>query len=341
MIRSLQSLRGVFTIVIFLSHFPFPLTSAFSIPSDCAVSFFFMLSGFVICAAHERKMRIREYRFSYFMRDRLLRIYPMYLIYLTAALAINHFHTYPLQIISHLLLLQSWIPNPDVYFGLNGVSWFLSTLMFCYLLVFPAVRLATRHSRLYLVILLAAAIIYLAAIPSVPSELRTWVLYICPLTRALDFLIGIALYRIYKKIRPALESPAIPADCIATVITIIVLAAAPAIDETYTLACWWWIPMSLLIISFALCDKSRWPLARLAETNLPVSFGNISFSFYILHGVVLTVIVRLTGHINPVPPVWVSLGITFAACTVAAWLSHRYLESNRIFRPKKSEKPHI
>lgn len=99
--------------------------------------------------------------------------------------------------------------------------------------------------------------------------------------------------------------------------------------------------MSLLIISFALCDKSRWPMARLAETNLPVSFGNISFSFYILHGVVLTVIVRLTGHINPVPPVWVSLGITFAACTVAAWLSHRYLESNRIFRPKKSEKPHI
>lgn len=341
MIRSLQSLRGVFTIVIFLSHFPFPLTSAFSIPSDCAVSFFFMLSGFVLCAAHERKTGLKKYRFTSFMRDRLLRIYPMYLICLTAALAINHFHTFPLQIISHLLLLQSWIPNPDVYFGLNGVSWFLSTLMFCYMLLFPAVMLATRHSRLYLVIILAAAIIYIALIPSVPSELRTWTLYICPLTRAVDFLIGIALYQFYKKVRPALESPAIPTDCIAAAITITAIAAAPAIDEIYTLACWWWIPMSLLIISFALCDKSRWPMARLAETDIPVSFGNISFSFYILHGVVLTVAVRLMGHIHPVPSEWISLGITFAACTFAAWLSHRYLESNRIFRLKKSEKPHI
>lgn len=75
-----------------------------------------------MCAAHERKMGQGEYRFTRFIRGRLVRLYPLHLICLTAALAINHFDTFPLQMISHLLLIQSWIPEQEVYFGLNGVS---------------------------------------------------------------------------------------------------------------------------------------------------------------------------------------------------------------------------
>lgn len=273
MIRSLQSLRGLFTIVIFLGHYPFSLAATFSTPSDCAVSFFLILSGFVMCAAHERKMEKEEYRFLTFMRGRLMRLYPLHLICLTAALAINHFHTFPLQIISHLLLVQSWIPEQEVYFGLNGVSWFLSTLMFCYLLLFPAVRLATRRPGAYLSTLAAAVAAYLAAAPLVPADMATWALYVCPLPRALDFLIGIALYQIYKKVKPALEPSTAPYPCIAAIVSAMALVSAPAVRETYTLACWWWIPMSLLILSFALCDQSRWPLARLTNSNLPVNFG--------------------------------------------------------------------
>lgn len=334
MIRSLQSLRGLFTIVIFLGHYPFSLAATFSIPSDCAVSFFLILSGFVMCAAHERKLGLKEYRFLTFMRGRLVRLYPLHLICLTAAVAINHFQTYPLQIISHLLLVQSWIPEQEVYFGLNGVSWFLSTLMFCYLLLFPAVRLAIRRPGAYLSTLVAAVVLYLAAAPLVPADLTTWALYVCPLPRALDFLIGIALYQIYKKVKTVLEPSTAPYPCIAAIVSATALVSAPAVRETYTLACWWWIPMSLLILSFALCDKSRWPLARLADSDLPVTFGNMSFSFYMLHGVILVSVARLAEQMHPSPPTWIRISVTFALCVMAAWLSHRYIERSATPRPR-------
>ena len=47
MIETLQSLRFIFMMMIFMSHFAYRDIGAFDAGGDCGVSFFFLLSGFV------------------------------------------------------------------------------------------------------------------------------------------------------------------------------------------------------------------------------------------------------------------------------------------------------
>ncbi|MBQ7870061.1 MAG: hypothetical protein IJ355_07030 [Prevotella sp.] len=47
MIETLQSLRFIFFVMIFMSHFGYDGRPTFDAGGDCGVSFFFILSGFV------------------------------------------------------------------------------------------------------------------------------------------------------------------------------------------------------------------------------------------------------------------------------------------------------
>ena len=48
MISALQSLRFVFVMMIFMSHFSYGGLMPFDAGGDCGVAFFFLLSGFVL-----------------------------------------------------------------------------------------------------------------------------------------------------------------------------------------------------------------------------------------------------------------------------------------------------
>lgn len=51
------------------------------------------------------------------------------------------------QTIVNLCLLQSWTPNEAYVYSYNGVTWFLSSVFFCYLLSPFTIRLLKRESR--------------------------------------------------------------------------------------------------------------------------------------------------------------------------------------------------
>ena len=78
MIETLQALRFIFVLMIFMSHFTYQGICAFDAGGDCGVSFFFILSGFVLSLGYGS--RIREGTFSYgrFMQRRLWKIYPLH-----------------------------------------------------------------------------------------------------------------------------------------------------------------------------------------------------------------------------------------------------------------------
>ena len=133
MINSLQSLRGIFAIMIFLHHFPINGKGWFEAGGACGVDFFLILSGFVMSAGYEMKVVSSQFSYRSFMLKRLIRVYPLHLLCLIGFIIIALISAAPVSyrcLIPNLLLLQSWFPMQSVYFSGNAVSWCLSDLLF-------------------------------------------------------------------------------------------------------------------------------------------------------------------------------------------------------------------
>lgn len=199
---ALQSLRFLFLLLIFLSHYSFAGIPPLDAGGDCGVAFFFILSGFI--TAHSRGRQIEEGSYSHrkFLTIRFLKLYPLHLLCLGAALIIhwkNHNMDAALPLLTNLLLIQSYVPLPEYYFSGNGVSWFLSTLFLMYLL-FPFLyrRMVLSPRRQMASWLMLWGLAYSTIWHFTPDNLANNILYVSPPVRLTDFIIGLLLYRLYR-----------------------------------------------------------------------------------------------------------------------------------------------
>jgi peptidoglycan/LPS O-acetylase OafA/YrhL len=113
-----------------------------------AVTFFFVLSGFVLTHAGAFDSA------AAFWRARAARIVPLYVVAWILVLAGRSWlHWIPSQteLLSSLLLVQAWVPDPRLAMSVNPVGWSLSCEAACYLalpLLAPAIlRLEPRGLR--------------------------------------------------------------------------------------------------------------------------------------------------------------------------------------------------
>ena len=129
-----------------------------------AVSFFFVLSGFVLYYSYARRMQTMSWwQFSVL---RFFRIWPAHIAVLVLGLAILVTPGYtqqlavrtPTEIAQIVFLLQSWTPRVEVFWGLNAPSWSISTELFFYISFPVLVPLMHRHPvRLCLGLLVSVA----------------------------------------------------------------------------------------------------------------------------------------------------------------------------------------
>jgi peptidoglycan/LPS O-acetylase OafA/YrhL len=164
------------------------------------VSFFFILSGFVLCWSARPGQTMRR-----FWRRRAAKVYPNHFAGAVVALGVVLITGAALSagvVVSNLLLLQAWVPDQKVYFGLNTPSWSLSCEAFFYL-CFPLLLLAVDRlprRRLWAATgtVLAAVCLMPVVALALPGDLRYWFVYVFPPVRLLEFLIGILLARIVR-----------------------------------------------------------------------------------------------------------------------------------------------
>ena len=144
-LHALTGLRWIAAFAVFLHHLQRP----FGVPylnwwlGSLAVSFFFVLSGFILTYVYAERMANKTVTVRKFLFTRWARIWPLHLaclvIFVTVFSSWNAIlgswdHT-P-RFLTNLTMLQSWVPDPGWYFGFNGVSWSISTEFFFYL-AFP------------------------------------------------------------------------------------------------------------------------------------------------------------------------------------------------------------
>lgn len=138
--------------------------------------------------------------YSKFLKKRILRIYPYYLIGFLIVLVL--FHPWygkitPIVYLSNILMLQSWIPDSTFFFSLDAPSWCLSDFIFCYAMFPFLVRYMNRQRSKRLIGSLCMAIcIYLLIINMISKNLQLPLIYINPLFRLMDFCLGMALWRL-------------------------------------------------------------------------------------------------------------------------------------------------
>lgn len=272
MIATLQSLRFIFVMMIFMSHFAYHDMSTFDAGGDCGVAFFLMLSGFVLSLRYGGKLREGSFHYGRFLKRRFLKLYPLHLLCLVFFLAVAR-PRLDLSVLLNALLLQSWVPRPDYYFSCNSVSWFLSSLFFCYLL-FP---FAYRHvSRWWVSLVLVA---YLAVLLLTPYEKVNAILYVNPLVRFADFYIGIVLACIHERgyggagVR---GYEGTEAEWLMVVLVVVTLVLYPYVDAKFRNAPLFWLVLAPLILVFAKeqgCVSSwlrRRPMQFLSSLSMPL-----------------------------------------------------------------------
>lgn len=106
----------------------------FFLNGNIAVSYFYILSGFVMTIAYGNKHKISA---KIFFINRIARIFPVYYVSMFLffiAIIISNIQIKPLIYILQLFMIQSWIPGYVI--GANTPSWSISVEIFFYAL-FP------------------------------------------------------------------------------------------------------------------------------------------------------------------------------------------------------------
>ena len=282
--HSLDMLRGVAAIAVVGRHFDGPLSRLFP-HSYLAVDLFFALSGFVIALRYETRLR-SDLGWARFMRIRLIRMYPMYMIgtLLTALsiIALYHVQNRPIdsfRFIASLAAATLFLPTPRSLsfneiqlFPFNFPAWSL-----CWELVVNGLYalVVRRLSDAVLMAIAATGALLLLGAAAMYGSLDAGYDFVtfwgAPLRVIYSFFIGIALFRLWSSGRMRwLRMPPL----VVAALLLASFAVRPANQAIYDLM------VVLVGFPMLILAATKEPSARLLP--LFAVLGTVSFPIYAL-----------------------------------------------------------
>lgn len=297
----------------------------FSKAGWAGVSFFFILSGFVLAWSARPNDRLGP-----FYRRRLLKIFPNHVV--TWALTLLLFFSTvgpPSVWLPNLFLLHSWVPDLDTFVSVNQPSWSLCSELLFYLL-FPLLwrwvgNIGSRRLWGWFAVtfagLLTAHVVIDTVVPGTPrlaewplSEMQWWLAYNVPPLRLFEFVLGMLMARILREgrwiglgVAPALA------------LTGAGYALALVVPWQYGLNVTLAVPLALLVTAVAAADVAGRPtgLRGRAMTLL----GEVSFAFYLVHYLVLLAVQELLdGRRFATPAALAVIAASFVVAQLLGWL---------------------
>ncbi|MEU8661706.1 acyltransferase family protein [Actinoplanes philippinensis] len=286
------------------------------------VSFFFILSGFVLCWSARPGDTMRR-----FWRRRAAKVYPNHLATALFALLVvvvagTAVPVWP--VVANLLLLQAWVPDEAVFYGLNTPSWSLSCEAFFYL-CFPLIlRAVDRLPRRWLWPLTGGVLAAVCLMPAValglPEDLRYWFIYVSPPVRMLEFVVGILLARIVRDdlwIRLTVAP--------AAVLAAVAYFASGFLPLGFAYVAGTVVPLALLIPAVAVSDLRG--TSSFLRRRTMIWLGEVSFAFYLVHQLAIRLVERALGGQSWSHPAGMLVAIAMLALSmVGAWALYQIVE---------------
>ena len=301
-LKALTSVRFFAALHVALYHLvrPFsvwgPLAPFFS-SGYVAVSFFFVLSGFILTYSHAHEYERGKGNPTKFYVARFARIYPVYLLTTLAAgwVMREQFHKllHVWAFAADLLAIQSWSIRVTNFF--NIPAWSISNEAFFYL-VFPFLLMRLRPASkaksllavgVFWLLAMVAPIVCLIRYPSpswtefgpgaVGASAVFWTRRL-PVLALPEFLAGISLGWFFLRYRPSARAAAAMAwgGTIATLVALVLSDHLPFLLLHNGLL----IPLFAITIVGLSYDNS---LVRALSGNWLVLLGEASFSLYLIH----------------------------------------------------------
>ena len=348
-----QPLRGLAFFGVFLCHAALVNLGAGS------VEIFFLLSGFLAVYSQRRKTPDRSLRGT--LGYTVKKVRKLYLLHLLMLLVLllpvvrsvrnGYISTTPRELATqaalNVLLLESWFPYKEIYFAFNGTAWFLSSSVIMYLLtplMMPWFQgLSAKGARrgilaIVLALLVAALFATMAEGRRVSLNTTYWLLYIFPVTRLGDYVIGcllavLVLHRQEEGVKLSRGA--------ATAWELLAVLLFGAVQYCYVSSNWPLAPYNLrytlphlpgaaMLIYFGALRQGD--LLRRLECRPLLFLGEIGMYGFLIHVPVITYFDKIYHHLSPDPANPLLRGLICFVVTVllsvawkhvSAWLHRR------------------
>lgn len=173
------------------------------------------------------------------------------------------------------------LPFCRLFFSFNSPSWSLGCeqlFYFCFPLIIPFLN----SKRNLCITLFICLLVMLTGMHLTAEEQIKAYWYVNPITRLPDFFVGVLLYQFYRSIfnKKTSYSTGTLLEIGVVILFFVFYFCAANIPKVYRYSCYYWLPVSLVILIFAL---QRGYISRLLSNRVLVIGGEISYSFYLIH----------------------------------------------------------
>lgn len=338
--HSLDGMRGLAALAVVTHHAGWMFGFAYMQHAYMAVDLFFVLSGFVLAHAYERRFEAGLSALQ-FMKLRLIRLYPLYIVGVAIAaawVALNLMHGAEVrlaqaqpwtwgQLRTALLHSAAFMPTPSLGAGppglypLNIPAWsllFEIGINLAFALV--ALRLDTRALTVLVVIAGALAAWLGLRHGSLNAGWAAYDLEIATVRVVFGFFAGVLIYRVSARVPVWLKVP-------------------PLVLLTIMIAAFMWLPSGKALAGYdVFCALGLFPALVLLGANTEpgrwtrpaYSFGGVtSYAVYAIHYplcFVATVFFAMAGYDSAAHAPWSGM-IFIAALLVLAWGLDRYYDA--------------
>lgn len=306
MIRSLTPFRFFAALLVFMFHIGFRKYELGYI----GVSFFFVLSGFILTYNYHQKFdKLTSKNISSFYVARFAKIYPLHVLTFLMAFPVvlkSQVDGVPNTILKgfiNVFLLQSYFPDPKIFFSFNTVSWSLSNEMFFYIL-FPFIIYGlgkflkvTNNTRLIFLLVFTWSIVLFVFSTVKNVTIDDWVLYIFPISRVFDFFVGVLLALIFinkSKNRVKINCLQFSILEISTLVLLLIsILYSPNINQSLRFSIYFLPFISFLIYVYSF---QKGIVSKILSNKFLLFLGEISFSFYMIHLLTIIYVSKITRH---------------------------------------------
>ena len=145
------------------------------------------------------------------------------------------------------------------------------------------------------------------------------------MTRLPDFFVGVLLYQIYQALhnKKISYSTGTLSEVASVALFLLFYLCAADIPKVYRYSCYYWLPVSLMILIFAF---QKGGISRLLSNRFLIIGGEISYSFYLIHLFIILTYTKMAALYQWQVSWMISVPLIFGITITLSLLSYYYFE---------------